>query len=122
MAHTNLKPIRVEIDCVYTCPSCEAETWYTIRELKHKKHLDCLCGKRTRIQVIDSIEVMYAGKATDSLDKTGRASTRFDHNDFIVTLARMGHQKSHAKALVEQCADQYDGDDGKFLSFLLSQG
>lgn len=125
-----LKPLRVEVDCVYSCPDCEAETWHTVRELEELTYLNCVCGTRTKLQIVDSVDVVYAGKTVggDSLDKTGRAVTAamptpsFNHGEFIATLTNMGHQASWAKTIVEQCAHEYDGDDGKFLSFLLKKG
>ncbi len=118
-----LKPIRVEIDCVFQCPTCNTETWHTIRELKHRKHLDCPCGSKTHIEPVHTVEVTYAGRATQAFDSAGKQSgPTFPLDDFVASLVSLGHKTAEAHKLVETHKDTHDGDDGKFLTFLLTQG
>jgi len=118
-----IKPLRIEIDCVYTCPSCKADTWYTIRELKYRKHLTCVCGKQTLLEPVRCVEVRYAGKAIEQLDKSGqRVSPAFPLEDFVVTLTTLGYTKSNARQLVLQHQHEYRDNDSEFLAFLLQQG
>lgn len=121
-SRTMLKPTRVEIDCVFQCSKCNTETWYTILELEHRKHLHCPCGQKTRLEPVHSVEVMYVGKAVQSFDGSGQQNKpHFPANDFVASLVALGHRKTDACALVDQYQDEHDGDDGKFLTFLLTR-
>jgi hypothetical protein len=118
-----LTPLRVEIDCVFQCPSCNTETWHTLRELQHRKRLNCPCGTKTRIEPVSSVEVVYAGKAVGAFDGSGQqAGPVFPVDDFVSTLVALGYKTAEARKLVETHKDTHDGDDGKFITFLLTQG
>lgn len=119
----SLKPLRIETDCVFQCPTCEAETWYTIRELQHREHLSCICGKRTRITPVKHVEVFYVSKETEQLSESGqRTRPAINLDDFVVSLVAIGHKKAAAKTLIKQCQDEYTGDDQTFLELLLNKG
>ena len=119
----SLEPNRIEIDCVFTCPSCGTETWHTIRELKIKKHLNCPCGTKTPIQPVNSVKVTYAGKATGVFDSTGKQTGPiFPADDFVASLVALGYRKRDAVVLVENNKEEYDGNDNKFITLLLQQG
>lgn len=108
---------------MFECSSCKTETWYTIRELKHRKYLECPCGHRERIEPVSHVEVGYAGKATEQLDQSGeRSGPAIDISDFVVSLVALGFKKADATKLVNDNIDQYQGDEGKFITFLLQQG
>jgi len=68
---------------------------------------------------------MYAGKATAALDQSGQNPAISGHNvpvdDFVVSLVALGHRKTDAAKLIQAHLDAYDGDDSKFLTFLLAQ-
>jgi hypothetical protein len=135
-----LEPKRMEVDCVFVCPACSCETWYTIRELKHRKYLDCLCGTKTRIKPVQAVEVVYASNVTSSFDESGhnqdicgriqgretRTTGKSDpnpvvigHADFVNTLVHLGHKRSEAKRIVDFHIGEYDGNDENFLTLLL---
>ena len=138
-----LSPKRIEVDCVFACPECSCETWYTIRELKHRTSLDCLCGTKTKIQPVQGVEVVYAGKKVSQFDQSGqnpdttgqveRAETaktatfatnpdQSGHADFVATLVGLGHKRSEAKRIVDLHSGEFDGDDHKFITLLLQKG
>jgi len=118
-----LQPLRIEVHCVYVCSACESRTWYTIRELKYRKHLECVCGHSQVLKPIESVEVGYAGKDKRSFDSTGqKPSPTFPLDDFVVSLIALGFKKSEATKLIEQNQHEYDGDEGTFITFLLQQG
>ena len=118
-----IAPLRIEVDCVYECPECKTETWHTIQELKRVKYLSCPCGTKTKIKPVASVEVGYAGEASQQHSPTGHAEgPSLAHEDFVASLVAIGHRKAQAKLLVAQCADQYEGDDEQFLTFLITQG
>jgi hypothetical protein len=118
-----IQPIRIEVDCVFQCPECKTETWHTIRELKRIKHLSCPCGTKTKIKPVVKVEVGYAGEAPQSHGPTGDTEgPALARDDFVASLVALGYRKAQAKLLVAQCADQYDGDDERFLTLLVQQG
>ncbi len=117
-----LKPLRIEIDCVFVCPSCETETWYTIRQLKRRKYLKCVCGQKTRLEPVHDVTLTYAGRATEQLDQSGhRTGPAVNTREFVAVLVQLGHKRALAQLLVEQCKDKYT-NDSQFLSLLLQQG
>ena len=117
-----LKPLRVEVDCVFQCRVCETETWYTLHELKHRKHLCCPCGHRCNIEPVTHVEVGYAGNVSEQLDQSGqRTGPAIDVDDFVATLVTLGHRKVDAHRLVREHAAEYDGDDAKFITRILNK-
>jgi Holliday junction resolvasome RuvABC DNA-binding subunit len=88
--------------------------------------LDCPCGKKTRIEPVCHVEVTYATKTTEQFDKSGEnpslATPELPIDDFVSTLAGLGYKKADARKLVLAHADDYDGDEGKFITFLIQQG
>jgi len=118
-----LQPLRIEVDCVFECPECKCETWYTIRELQHRKHMTCPCGHKSQIHAVKSVELIYAGNVKEQLDKSGkRTGPVVCVDDFAVSLVSLGWKKSDAYKLIQQHQDAYTGDDNQFLTFLLQQG
>jgi hypothetical protein len=121
-----LKPSRVEVDCVYSCNACGTETWYTVRELKHRTTLDCLCGTITRLAPVHSVDVVYAGKNTEKMDRAGYqvepVGPQIEIDDFVVSLMTLGFKKSEATKLIEQNLHEYNGDEGQFITYLLAKG
>ena len=118
-----LRPLRIEIDCVFQCGTCGTETWYTIRELKHKTHLNCPCGQKTHIEPVHAVKITYAGKAIQSFDNDGRQNGPvFPADDLVASLVPLGYTKSTARKLVNNHQSLYEGDDGKFITLLLTQG
>lgn len=123
-----LKPQRMEVDCVFQCDDCDCETWYTVKELKQRRFLDCPCGKRTRLKPVKQVYVIFQDEhdpyGSDGAETAPKASPT--HNlpidDFVQTLVGLGHDTKKAKKLVLSCADQYTGDEGSFLNILLASG
>lgn len=117
-----IKPQRIEVDCVYVCPVCDCETWYTVHELKHRKVLECICGVNTPLVPVRNVHVRYIGDADEQLSKSGeREGPAIPVNDFVSALANLGCPKVNAKKLVTQLRPQYTGDDGAFMKILLQQ-
>jgi len=64
-----------------------------------------------------------AGKSAQALNAVGQtAGPAFAIDDFVASLVSLGYQKAEARQLIECHSDTYDGNDEKFLTFLLTQG
>jgi hypothetical protein len=115
-----LKPKRIEVDCVYVCPECGCETWYTVLELKYRKTLECICGVNTLLVPVRNINVQYIGDDDEKLNKSGEhEGPVIPVNDFVSALSRLGCQKTDAKKLIKQLQPKYNGNDGDFMKLLL---
>lgn len=117
---SGLKPFRIEVDCVYVCESCGCETWYTIRELEHRKYLDCVCGKRTSLMRVKHVDVVYDDHK-EQFRNTGKQGSAVNTEEFVVALVSLGYKKKDARQLVEQNIDSYNGDETEFLRKLVSK-
>jgi hypothetical protein len=125
---TAIKPIRVEVDCVFRCPDCGCEKWYTVHELQYRTLLECVCGHKTPIIQVKSIDISFGCtvKSIPSLVQyTGLANKEepntkaFNSNMFISTMVTLGYNKTSACQKIKECENLYNGNDEDFLTLLL---
>ena len=130
-----LKPKRVEIDCVYICPDCGSEIWYTIKEMKYRKFFECACTYKEKLAPVSRVLVEYKGEETELFCEAGEPKAMGtktkpkpkpkkppaeDLSGFVATLTTMGFKKAEAQLRVSSNASKYDGDDGKFFNLIMS--
>ncbi len=132
-----IAPERLEIDCVFECPECKAETWLTLTQIENYQKFVCTCcnyvddiGSITVSANIEKLNKKYEGKKKENEeDDNSNASepqntnvkSGFDGDMFIGTLQSLGYKKSAAKKIVEDMAGEYDGDDEQFVHIIMEK-
>lgn len=56
----NLKPIDVEANLIYLCPSCSCKHWLNLKEAKTKRFIVvCDCDTKFTVETIQKIKIVY---------------------------------------------------------------
>jgi stalled ribosome rescue protein Dom34 len=108
----NLKPIEIEANLVYLCPSCSCKHWLSLKEAKTKRFIVvCDCDTKFTVKTIQKIKISY--KQKNKL-QTLNADEQKNHEDKTVELlnksykilAGYGFSKEESGPLVKKAYEQ----------------
>lgn len=113
---STIKPRKVDVDCVFKCPQCTCEKWYTTNEIQNYRNFVCDCGYTCKFEPIKSIKIIYKNIDEENMSASGyqkKASQTHlpDMSKFVDMLVSMGFKKKDAKATVNSYKSEYTNDE-----------